>query len=532
MADAAHRFGANLDRSTVLRYALAPLCIALAALVDIALVGSVPVSSDAVPAIHPTGLFQIFIVAAAWFGGAGPGLLAAVLATLVLPRLVAMNYPLLAGFFDLPRFLAFAITGLAVGWGTTFWRRAQAALRLSELELRKTRAELERKVMEQTAELRRSEGLLTEAQKLSQTGSFGWKVSTGDVLWSEETFRIFRYDRTTTPTMERALQRVHPEDVPLVRQTIERASKDGNDFDHECRLLLPDGSVRYVLLVAHAVRDQTGRLEFVGAVMDVTERKQSDEALRQAQGELAHVTRVTTLGQLAASIAHEVNQPLTAIVADGHASLNWLAAPHPDLDKVRDALAAVVKEGERAGDVIQRIRQLATKGEPRKAPLDLNEVVRDVLPLVRSELRHHGVALAMELAPELPPVVGDRVQLQQVILNLVVNGRDAMSSINDRPRELTLRTRPRDGHHVALALRDTGVGIGPGDDDRLFDAFYTTKPHGMGMGLAISRSIVEHHGGTLRAIRNEGPGMTFEFSLPVERPDATSTRPAASLGRS
>ena len=526
MVEAAHRFGATLERSTLLRYALAPLCIAMAVLFDIALVGSFPESSSAMPAIHPTGLFQIFIVAAAWFGGAGPGLLAALLATLVLPRLVAMNYPLLAGVFDVPRFLAFAITGLAVGWGTTFWRRAQAALRQRELELRTARTDLERKVREQTAELRRSEALLAEAQKISRTGSFGWNVSTGEVSWSDEMFRIFRYDRTTTPTMERALERVHPEDVPLVRQILERASQDGKPYDHECRLLMPDVSVRYIQVVAHAMHAHSGSFEFVGAVMDVTERKQSDEALRQAQGELAHVTRITTLGQLAASIAHEVNQPLAAIVADGHASLNWLAAPHPDLDKVRDALAAVVQEGERAGDVIQRIRQLATKGELRKAPLDLNDVIRDVLPLVRSELRHHGVSLAVELAPELPPVVGDRVQLQQVILNLVVNGRDAMIGVDDRPRELTLRTRPHDGHHVALAVCDTGVGIGPGDSDRLFDAFYTTKPHGMGMGLAISRSIVEHHGGTLRAVRNDGPGMTFEFALPVEGADATSPRPA------
>src|SRR5215475_2686753 len=237
MAEDTHRFRVKLEGSAALRYALAPVCIAVAVLLQISVIGSAfPVWSPSVPPIHPTGLFQVCIVAAAWFGGAGPGFLAALLATLVLPLLLTLNYPLLAGFFDLPRFVAFGITGLAVGWGTTFWRRAEAALRQSERELRKARNELEMKVLEQTAALRRSGALLTEAQQLSQTGSFGWQVSTGEVLWSEETFRIFRYDRTTKPTMELALQRVHPEDAALVKQTIERASQDGKDFAQECRL--------------------------------------------------------------------------------------------------------------------------------------------------------------------------------------------------------------------------------------------------------------------------------------------------------
>jgi PAS domain S-box-containing protein len=259
--------------------------------------------SDAPPLIHPTGLFQICIVAAAWFGGAGPGFLAAVLATAVMPGLIAMNYPLIAGVFDLPRFLAFAITGLAVGWGTTFRRRAEAALRGSERELREARNELEMKVLEQTAELRRSEALLAEAQKLSHTGSFFWKVSTGAVGWSDETFRIFGYDRTTKPTMELALQRIHPEDATLMKQTFERASWEGNAFERECRLLMPHGYVKYVHVVTHAVRDESGDVECVGAVMDVTARKRAEETLRKAQGELAHVARVMTMGELAASLA-------------------------------------------------------------------------------------------------------------------------------------------------------------------------------------------------------------------------------------
>src|SRR5262244_462577 len=333
MAEETHRFRAKLEGSTALRYALAPVCIAVPVVLQIALIGPLPVGSPSVPPIHPTGLFQVCIVVAAWFGGAGPGFLAALLATLVLPLLIAMNYPLIAGFFDLPRFLSFGITGLAVGWGTTFRRRAEAALRRSERELRQARNELEMKVLEQTAALRRSEALLAEAQTLSQTGSFGWQVATGEVLWSEETFRIFQYDRTMKPTMEHALQRVHPEDAALVQQTIERASQEGKAFEHACRLLMPDSSLKYVHVVAHAVRDEAGSVEFVGAVMDVTERTHAEEALRKVQGELAHVTRVMTMGELAASIAHEVNQPLAGVTTNGNAAMRWLSRDPPDLEE-------------------------------------------------------------------------------------------------------------------------------------------------------------------------------------------------------
>jgi C4-dicarboxylate-specific signal transduction histidine kinase len=514
MRDLTHRFRAKLEASTVLRYALAPGCIALAALLQMFLSGRLPVWSDSLPPIHPTGLFQIWIVVAAWFGGPGAGFLAALLATLVLPRLVEMNYPLIAGFFDLPRFLAFAITGLALGWRTTLWRRAEAALRRSERELRKARDELERRVLEQTAELRRREGLLAEAEKLSRTGGFGWKPSTDEVLWSGGMFRILRYDRTTKPAMELVLQRVHPDDVALMKHTIERAPKDGQDFQHECRLLMPDGSIEHVHVVAGAVRDESGGVEFVGAMLDVTERRQGEEVLQRLQAELAHVTRVTTLGELAASIAHEVNQPLAAIVTDADASLNWLAAERPDLDMVRDALAAIVKDGHRAADVIQRIRQLATNGAPRKARLSLDDVVRDVVALVGAELRRHEVALALDLAPGLPSVLGDRVQLQQVLLNLVMNGIEAMAPVADRPRELAVRTGLHGDGHLLVAVQDTGVGIDPADVDRLFSAFFTTKPGGMGMGLSICRSIVEAHRGRLWATPNAGYGATFHFALP------------------
>ena len=250
-------------------------------------------------------------------------------------------------------------------------------------------------------------------------------------------------------------------------------------------------------------------------ITDISERKRSEEALHKAQAELAHVTRVTTLGELAASIAHEVNQPLAAIVADANASLNWLAAANPDLAKVRDAMGAIVKDGHRAADVVQRIRQLATKTEPRQARLDVADVVRDVLSIVRAELRHHEVALAVDLATGLPPVLGDRVQLQQVVLNLVMNGIEAMAGVGDRPRELLIRCERKEPGTILVAVRDSGIGLDPQGTTRIFDAFYTTKPYGLGMGLSISRSIVDAHGGQLWATPNEPHGTIFYVSLPV-----------------
>jgi PAS domain S-box-containing protein len=513
MADGTHRFRAKLEGSTALRYALAPVCIAVAVLLHISVIGPVPMWSLSAPPIHPTGLFQACIVAAAWFGGAGPGFLAALLATLVLPLLIDMNYPLIAGFFDLPRFLPFGITGVAVGWGTSLRKRAEAALRRSELELRKARNELEMKVAERTAELRRSEALLAEAQKLSQTGSFGWNVSTGELFWSEETFRIAGYDLATQPTLERVFQRVHPEDIARVQETLDRGVQTGTDLDFEHRFVMPGGSVKHVRMVAQAVRDEQGTLEYVGAVMDITARKEGEDALRKAQGELAHVTRVMTMGELAASIAHEVNQPLTAVIANANASLRWLAATTPNLDEAREAVMRIVRDGNRASDVITRIRTLVQKTDPEKARLDINQTVQEVVMLMQNEAVRKGVALRMDLAADVPPVLGDRVQLQQVILNLVMNGVEATSPVADRPRELLVRSRQEEPDHVLVAVRDTGVGIDRQNLERIFDPFYTTKSQGMGIGLAISRSIVEHHGGRLWAVPNDGPGTTFQFTL-------------------
>ena len=252
-------------------------------------------------------------------------------------------------------------------------------------------------------------------------------------------------------------------------------------------------------------------------MIDVTQRKHAEQRAAQAHAELAHVTRVTMLGEMTASIAHEVNQPLAAIVADANASLNWLAAAHPDLESVRGALDAIVRDGHRAGEVIQRIRQLASKGAPRKDAVDLNDVVRDVVPLVRAELRHQEISLMLDLASKLPPVLGDRIQLQQVLLNLVMNAVEAMGTVTGRPRRLIIRSEPDNDDRVSVAVQDTGSGIAANHLDQVFSAFFTTKPGGMGMGLSISRSIVEAHGGQLWTTPNRPHGAVFHFALPAAK---------------
>jgi PAS domain S-box-containing protein len=362
--------------------------------------------------------------------------------------------------------------------------------------------------------LRQSQSYLAEAQRLSQTGSFGWRVATGEIIWSDETFRIFGHARVPSVSLDIVFQRIHPEDRARVRQTLDRASSDGRDFDHGYRLRMPDGSIKHVHATAHAVTDTSGGIEFVGAVTDITARKQAEEKLHEAQAELAHVARVTALGELAASIAHEVNQPLAAVVAHAAACRRWLDRDPPNLEEARGTVQSIIKDGNRAGEVIQHVRALVNKTVGQKTPLDINEVVNDVITLLHYELASHRISLRMELAPALCPVLGDRIQLQQVILNLVINGIEAMQPVTDRRRELVIRTRQDDAGKILVEIRDCGIGLAGGNASRLFEAFFTTKSDGMGMGLSICRSIVESHGGRLSASGHAGPGATFQFVLP------------------
>lgn len=367
--------------------------------------------------------------------------------------------------------------------------------------------------------LRQSGNYLAEAQRLSHTGSFGWCVATGEIIWTDETFRIFGFDRAPYVALDKVVQRIHPDDRAGAQQTIDRASSDGRDFDHEYRLLMPDGSIKYVHAAAHAVTNASGGIEFVGAVTDVTAHKRAEATLHKAQAELAHVTRVTALGELAASIAHEVNQPLAAIVVNAAAALRWLDRDTPSLQETRSALVSIVNDGNRAGEVIQRVRALVSKTTAQKLPLDINEVVNEVLTLLNRELFSHRISLRLGLAPALGLVLADRIQMQQVILNLAINGIEAMQPVVDRPRELVIRTYREEDDQILVTVGDCGVGLAAQDADRLFDPFFTTKSGGMGMGLSICRSIVESHGGRLSASSNIGPGATFRFSLPMHQED-------------
>jgi PAS domain S-box-containing protein len=519
--------------------------------------------------------------------------------------------------------------------------RVEEAIRASEQQLRKARDELETKVAERTAELQRSEAYLTEAQRLSHTGSFGWDVSSGKLYWSEETFRIFERDLADQPTLELALQRAHPHDRARVQQTLDRAAQERKDLNFEHRLLMPDGSVKYVHVVGHASKeDESGTPEFVGAITDITERKHAEEILqrneaylseaqrlshtgswacipatgkhtywseeifrvtgfdpargpprfeeferrihpddrtrtkerfrtairkkvdfdhsyrivhpggeirdihvighpvfgpsgdlefvgtlmdvterRRAEEErqaLAHANRITTMGQLTASIAHEVNQPIAAVVTNAQAALRWLNMQPSDPEEVRQALDRIVSNGRRAGEVIGRIRALVTKMPPRKDRLDINDTIREVVALTGSELHRNGTSLQTQLADRLPLVPGDRIQLQQVMLNLILNAVEAMSGSREGSRELLISTEEDGANGVRVAVRDWGPGVKPVSLNRLFDAFYTTKPDGMGMGLSICRSIIEAHGGRVWAAPNAPQGAVFQFTLPQQ----------------
>ena len=363
------------------------------------------------------------------------------------------------------------------------------------------------------AALRRSEAFLVEAQRISSTGSFSWRVATDEISWSEQVYRIFELDPDLPVTLELIASRHHPEDALLMRAMVERA-RAGKDFEYEHRLLMPNGSVKYLHTVAHGTRDQDGQLEYIGAVHDVTQRRLSEEALGRVQSELAYMARITSLGALTASIAHEVNQPLSGIITNASTCLRMLAADPPNVDGARETARRTIRDGNRASDVITRLRALFSKKGATSELVDLNEATREVIALSRKELQRSGVIVRPELADDLPPATGDRVQLQQVILNLLLNASDAMSEVNDRPRQLVIRTERDAGDRVRLTVQDAGVGVEPQGVDKLFEAFYTTKSSGMGIGLSVSRSIIESHHGRLWATPNEGPGAAFSFSIP------------------
>jgi signal transduction histidine kinase len=451
---------------------------------------------------------------------------------------VLCTYPLVAcgaaEILDVVRTHQFAVTKRRGSWDVI----ETAGHKQAKAEIKRLNEELEQRVLERTSQLtalnrelisevlqrqraeealQRSEAYLAEAQRISRTGSFGWDVSSGQIFWSAETFRIFEYDPANKPTVEVILLRTHPEDRVFVQETLDQIARDRTAFDFEHRLLLPDGSVKYVQVVGHAsINDELGNFEFVGAVTDITERRRAEEErerLRQVQADLAHVTRMTTMGELTASLAHEIKQPISAAVTDAKTCLRWLGRDVPDVPEAREAASRLVKDVTRAADIIGRVSLLFKKGALQRELVDVNELIREMIILLRSEANRYSISIRTELAEDLPKVMADRVQLQQVFMNLMLNGIDAMKETTGGV-ELTIKSEAGDGQ-LLISVSDTGVGLPPEQVELIFKAFFTTKDNGTGMGLPISRSIIESHGGRLWAAGTSGRGATFQFTLPA-----------------
>jgi len=364
------------------------------------------------------------------------------------------------------------------------------------------------------AELQTMLRQLTEAQRLSKTGSFQADMQNDVHLWSEECYRICELEPGLEIKTRTILEILHPEDVTAFQEAVAQALAGVAAFTY--RIVTPRGIVKHLRGVArkfHGIRSQA---MIMGAIQDVTESKLAEDALSKARTELAHLTRVMTVGALTASIAHEVNQPLFAIINNADTCLRMLSADPPNMDGARTQAQRILRDGNRASEVIRRVRAMFARRQPIMESVDLSDAAREVLALSLSQLQRGRVVVQTDFADALPIARGDRVQLQQVMLNLILNAAEAMLGIDDRPREMLLSTACEGGTEIRFSVRDCGVGIDPQQVKKLFEAFYTTKTHGMGVGLSISRSIIESHSGRLWAIPNDGPGATFSFSIPRE----------------
>jgi PAS domain S-box-containing protein len=380
----------------------------------------------------------------------------------------------------------------------------------------------ERKQAEEA--LRRSEGYLAEAQRLSQTGSWAWR-SAGDAALhlSEEWYRIYDFDPGVgTPVWEQLLGRIHPDDRAKWQRTLDRAIREKSEYQVEFRILLPDGTVKYVHAVGHPVFNADGDfVEFVGSSMDITERKRAEEALRRAQADLAHVNRVSTMGELAASLAHELKQPIAAALTNAKTCVRWLRRDTPDVAEGCEAALRMINDATRAAEVIDRVRSLYRRDTSDRELLDVNEIIREMIVLLRDKADQSSISIRAELDSELPLITADRVQLQQVLMNLILNGIEAM---NDAKGELTITSKRTADAQLLVSVSDSGIGLPMAEVDRIFDAFFTTKVQGTGMGLSISRRIIECHGGRLWACANAERGATFQFTLPT---DVAASSPSA-----
>jgi two-component system, LuxR family, sensor kinase FixL len=477
--------------------------------------------------VHGVTLLYAAAVLSAWLGGVGPGLLAALLAAVVVDFFITPPlYSITLDFDFLLRIAVFALSALLVGWLSSRRRRMEDALRQShdELELRvqartadltQTNARLQAEI---AARGRVEEMLREQAALLDLTHDTVFVRDEQDVItyWNRGAEELYGWTRAEAigSVAHVRMRTIFPAPLPEIMAELARTGRWEGELVHTRR----DGTPVVVASRWSLRRGAPGRLPAVLETNnDITERRRAEDALHQAQGELARVTRVTTLGELAASIAHEVNQPLAAIIADASACLHWLATEPPSLDQVRGALAAIVDDGNRAAEVLTRIRALLARSAVARQPCQLASIVAEVLPLVRPELRRHGIALRMTLAENVPAVLGDRIQLQQVLINLLVNAAEAMRDVPAERRRLVVasaRETIEDDDWAVITVEDGGAGLGDLEAERLFEPFYSTKPGGLGMGLSISRSIIESHGGRLWATANPDHGATFHLALP------------------
>jgi PAS domain S-box-containing protein len=501
---------ATATASVVFRYGLAFVSVAAAmALARIFLHFHLP---------QPFAAFALSAIAITfWYGGTKPGVIAALLASIIRYSYWPEANVVSRALYDLV-FLIFALLMMGVNRarGELEVRVAQRTAELSRANENLSLEVAERERAEE--KLRQSEAYLAEAQKLTHTGSWVWEVAGKRALHlSDEWYRIYGFDpKEGMSAWNQRLQRIHPEDRARRQEMIDQAIREKSDYQVEYRILLPGGPVKHIRSVGHPILDASGNpVQFVGSSTDITQHRKAEEALRQAETDLARISRITTMGELTASLAHEVNQPIAAAVTDANTCLRWLSRDEPDVEEARQAASRTVKDATRAAEIISRVRQLFKKGAPQREPVDLNEIIQEMVVLLRSEASRYSISVRTELAANLPRVLGDRVQLQQVLMNLMVNGIDALREV-EGTRELTIHSQRGQDEHVQVSVSDTGVGLPPQQADQLFNAFFTTKPHGTGMGLRISRSIVESHGGRLWAADNSSRGASFHLTLPTK----------------
>jgi PAS domain S-box-containing protein len=369
-----------------------------------------------------------------------------------------------------------------------------------------------------TQELRRERAYLTEAQSLTHTGSWACNLLTREIFHSsDENARLYGFDPSQRAIpFDRFYNAILAEDEVALRAKLENAIREGADYDVEFRIRRTDGAIRFLRGIGH--RNPSQEIgEYVGITMDITERKRAEEErekLRQLEADLAHINRVNMMGELAAALAHEIRQPIAASITSANACLRWLARDPPDLERARAAAARIEQDGNRAADVINRLRSFYKKGTPpERGIVDLSDIVREMTALLRKEAVRHSIKIHSELHEDMPNVLADRVQLQQVFMNLMLNAIDAMK---DTGGKLTISSRLTPEGQLIVSISDTGVGLPSENTERIFDAFHTTKPQGTGMGLAITRSILEAHGGRVWATANREAGATFHFTLPVK----------------